>query len=214
MTRITVIGGTGYAGSNIVAEAISRGHDVTAVSRTAPATPIEGATYVQADLLDSAAVSGAIEGSELVLIALSPRGALDGNIRNVIANITAAATTAGVRLGVVGGAGSLHAFEGGPLVKDTPDFPDMFKPEATQMGEVLTDLRADTSTLDWFYVSPAGGFGGFAPGERTGTYRTGGDVLLVDESGNSFISGADFAIAVVDEIEQPKHSGVRFTVAY
>lgn len=214
MTLITVIGGTGFAGSNIVNEAVSRGHEVTAISRNAPAEPTQGVRYIQADLLDSSEIAAAVDGADVTIVALSPRGELDGQMRRVAAEIAQAAQTKNIRLGVVGGAGSLHAFEGGPLIKDTEGFPDAFKSEATQMGEVLADLRAGSSDLDWFYVSPAGGFGGFNPGERTGTYRTAGDVLLTDESGNSFISGADFAIAVLDEVESPKHSGKRFTVAY
>ncbi|HLT68264.1 MAG TPA: NAD-dependent epimerase, partial [Microbacterium sp.] len=92
--------------------------------------------------------------------------------------------------------------------------PDAFKTEAAEMAAVLDDLRASDASLDWFYVSPAAGFGAFAPGEKTGTFRVGGDVLLADADGNSFISGADFATAVVDEIEQPAHRRTRFSVAY
>lgn len=214
MTRITVIGGTGYAGANIVAEATQRGHNVSAISRKAPENPALNVTYAQVDLLDSSKIAEALDGADVAIIALSPRGELDGHMRRVAAEIAQEAQAKNIRLGVVGGAGSLQAFEGGPLIKDTEGFPEAFKSEATQMGEVLADLRAGTNSLDWFYVSPAGGFGGFNPGERTGAYRTGGDVLLTDDSGNSFISGADFAIAVVDEIENPQHSGARFTVAY
>jgi hypothetical protein len=79
---------------------------------------------------------------------------------------------------------------------------------------VLDALRASDSPTDWFYVSPAAGFGSYAPGERTGQYRTGGEILLIDESGTSFISGEDYAIAFLDEIENPSHSRSRFGVAY
>ena len=86
--------------------------------------------------------------------------------------------------------------------------------QALELTQVLTDLQARDGSLDWFFVSPAAGFGGYAPGERTGHYRLGGDVLLSDEDGNSEISGADFAIALVDELEKAGHSRRRFTVAY
>ena len=75
-------------------------------------------------------------------------------------------------------------------------------------------LRADTSGADWFFVSPAAAFGSYNPGQPTGKYRVGGDILLTDESGKSEISGADYALAFVDEIEHPAHHRTRFTVAY
>ena len=118
-----------------------------------------------------------------------------------------------VRLGVVGGAGGSLVAPGGPRLVDS-GFPEEFKAEALEMIGVLDDLQAEQSDRDWFFIHPAGGFGGFNPGERHGTYRDGGDVLVVDENGDSFISGEDFAIAVVDEIENPKHSRGRFTVGY
>jgi putative NADH-flavin reductase len=100
------------------------------------------------------------------------------------------------------------------MVAETPGFPDEIKPEATEVGAILGDLRAWDGPLDWFFISPAGGFGGHNPGDRTGAYRVGDDVLLTDENGDSFISGPDLGVAVVDEIEHPAHSRRRFTVAY
>ena len=113
----------------------------------------------------------------------------------------------------VDGAGYLHVVEGGPLF-DTPDFPADYRPESLEMADAHDDLRAAAGSLDWFYLSPPAGFGGFAPGEARGSYRVGGDVLLTDDEGSSFIGGADFATAIVDEIEQPAHRRARFTVAY
>lgn len=214
MARITVIGGTGYAGENIVREAAARGHEVTAVSRSLPETPVDSVTYATADVLDAGALTTAIDGAEIVVGALSPRGALEGKLADVMRTLAAAAQAQGARLGVVGGAGSLLVAEGGPTVSSGPDFPEAFKAEAETMGEVLADLRAGDETLDWFYVSPAASFGAWATGEHTGTFRLGGDVLLTDEAGESSISGADFAHAFVDEIERPAHSRQRFTVAY
>ncbi|MFC6236215.1 NAD(P)-dependent oxidoreductase, partial [Leucobacter soli] len=124
------------------------------------------------------------------------------------------AAEAGVRLGVIGGAGSLLASEDGPRLVDTPAFDEEYKPEALEMGEVLDDLRVSPESLDWFLVSPAGDFGPWVAGEYTGEYRIGGDVLLTDEAGRSAIGGADFGVAVVDEIEEPAHHRARFTVAY
>jgi putative NADH-flavin reductase len=104
--------------------------------------------------------------------------------------------------------------EGGPALAETDSFPADYKAEADEMASVLEDLRASDAALDWFFVSPAASFGAWVPGEATGTYRIGGDVLLVDADGNSNISGADLADAVVTEIEQPRHVRARFTVAY
>ena len=103
---------------------------------------------------------------------------------------------------------------GGPRVVDTPEFPEAFKPEARAHAEVLDWLRAHGEGLDWFYVSPAGGFGAYAPVEKKGTYRTGGDVLVVAEDGSSTLGADDLALAFVDEIEQANHRGARFTVGY
>lgn len=214
MTRITVLGGTGYAGGHIVREAIARGHEVTSLSRTLPAEQVEGVTYRTGDLLDPDVVAHVAVGADVVVHALALRGPLEGRLRDIARAVAAEAADAGARVGFVGGAGSLLASEDGPLVADGPDFPPAFHAEAMTMAAILADLRATDAGLDWFMVSPAAGFGAFAPGERTGSFRTGGDVLLVAEDGTSTISGADYAIAFLDEIERPTHRRERFTVGY
>lgn len=214
MARITIIGGTGYAGALIVAEAASRGHEVTSISRALPDEKIDGVTYVEGSVTDADIRARAVQDADVAYSAISPRGDMEGHTRQALADLAGAAQQAGVRLGITGGAGSLLVTEGGPRLSDTDDFPDAFKTEAAEMAAVLDDLRASDASLDWFYVSPAAGFGAFAPGEKTGAFRVGGDVLLADADGNSFISGADFATAVVDEIEQPAHRRTRFSVAY
>ncbi|GMA32909.1 NAD(P)-dependent oxidoreductase [Litorihabitans aurantiacus] len=214
MARISVLGGTGYAGGHVVAEAARRGHQVTSYSRHAPAAPVDGVTYATLSALDPAFVPTALADADVVLSSLAPRGELEGRVRSVVAALAAAAPEAGVRLGVIGGAGSLQVAPDGPLLVTTPDFPEAFRAEALEAAGVLEDLRATPAELDWFYVSPAAGFGSYAPGEATGRYRVGGDVLLVDADGRSAISGADLALAIVDEIENPAHRRVRFTAAY
>jgi len=212
MTRIAVIGGTGYAGSNIVAEAVQRGHDVVSVARTVAADRIDGVTYVEGTLLDVPGLIAQLQGVDAVVVSAAPRGEMEGHVRPAIAEL-ANALPADVRLGVIGGAGGSLVAPGGPRLIDS-GFPEEFKAEALEMIGVLEDLQAAGSVHDWFFVHPAGGFGAWNPGERTGAYRDGGDVLVTDADGDSFISGADFGIAVIDEIDSPKHRGERFTVGY
>jgi len=97
---------------------------------------------------------------------------------------------------------------------ETPDFPDQFKGEALAHKAVLDALRETDETVDRFYVSPAAGYGSFAPCDTTGKFRVGGDVLLTDAEGNSRLSAGDLAIAFADEIERPAHRRARLHVAY
>jgi putative NADH-flavin reductase len=212
MATIAVIGGTGYAGRHIVAEAVQRGHTVLSVARTVPAERVEGATYVEGTLLDVPALVTELTGADVVVSAVSPRGDMEGQVRPNLEALFSALPDS-VRVGVIGGAGGSLVAPGGPRVVDS-GFPEEFKAEALEAIGVLEDLQAEQSGRDWFFVHPAGGFGAWNPGERTGVYRDGGDVIVTDESGESFISGADLAVAVLDEIEQPKHSRGRFTVGY
>ena len=213
MARIAVIGGTGYAGSHIVAEAVRRGHTVVSVARTVPAERVDGATYVEGTVLDVPNLVRELEGVDVVVSALAPRGDMLGKVRPALAQLVSVLPE-DVRVGVVGGAGGSLVAPGGPRLIDTDGFTDDYKPEASEAIGVLEDLQAGDAARDWFYIHPAGGFGAWAPGERTGSYRDGGDVLVTDDNGDSFIGGADFAVAVLDEIENPKHSRERFTVGY
>jgi uncharacterized protein len=212
MARIAVIGGTGYAGRNVVEEAARRGHTVVSVARKPAAERIPGVTYVEGTVLDVPGLVAELQGADVVFSAVAPRGDMLGMLRPAIADLVAALPDE-VRLGVTGGAGGSLVAPDGPRVIDA-GFPDEFKPEAQEAIDILEDLRATGDAHDWFYVHPAGGFGAWAPGERTGVYRDGGDVQVVDDDGESYISGADFAVAVLDEIERPKHRGERFTVGY
>jgi len=213
MSRIAVLGGTGYAGSHIVAEAVRRGHTVLSVARTVPAERVEGATYIEATLLDVPTLVNELIGVDVVVSAVAARGDMLGALRPAIEQLLSVLPE-DVRIGVIGGAGGSLVAEGGPRLVDTEGFADEYKPEALEAIGILEDLRTRAGDRDWFYIHPAGGFGAWAPGERTGSYRDGGDVLVVDENGDSFISGADLAVAVLDEIETPRHSRERFTVGY
>src|SRR3954469_19241065 len=213
MARISVFGGTGYAGSNIAREAARRGHQVTSISRNPADDRVDGVTYVQGSLLDAADRATALDGADVAVVAAAPRGDMADALRGGVADLAAEAAAAGVRLGAIGGAGALQVAEGGPRLFDGPDFPADYKPESLTMLAVLEDLQA-TDGLDWFYVRPPAMFGAFNPGEPRGTYRVGGEVLLTDGNGVSDIGGADFAAAIVDEIETHAHQRVPFTVAY
>lgn len=215
MATIAIFGGTGYAGSAIRDEALRRGHTVISVSRKESelaGTP--GFISRAGNLHDPALVEHmAVEAD--VLVVATRAGQQDGvRLADAVTMLAKAAAEHSTRLGFVGGAGSLHVTEGGPRVVDLPTFPDAHKGEALGQADVLAALRETAADVDWFYLSPAASFGAYAPGEATGHYRLGGDVLLADADGNSNISGADYAKAFVDEIEQPEHRRQRFSVAY
>ncbi|HQA09453.1 NAD(P)H-binding protein, partial [Zoogloea sp.] len=153
---------------------------------------------------DAETLAALLKGHDVVVSSTRFVGGTDA------ATLIAAARQAGVkRVIVVGGAGSLEVAPGVALV-DTPEFPEIYKAEAIGGSAFLQTLRAETE-LDWTFLSPSALF---EPGERTGRFRLGGDRLLVDASGNSHISMEDYAIALADELETPKHSRARFTVGY
>ncbi|MFJ6652855.1 NAD(P)-dependent oxidoreductase [Microbacterium sp. NPDC091313] len=213
MTRIAVIGGTGYAGSHLVKEALDRGHTVVSIARSVPAERVEGATYLEGSILDVTDLVHKLEGVEVVVSAVAPRGDMAGKVRPAIAELIAALPE-NVRVGIIGGAGGSLVAPGGARVVDTDGFGEDYKPEALEAIGVLEDLRSGTGGREWFYIHPAGGFGVWAPGERTGQYRDGGEVIVTDDKGESFISGPDLAVAIVDEIEDPQHVNGNFAVGY
>ncbi|MBE1500847.1 putative NADH-flavin reductase [Amycolatopsis lexingtonensis] len=213
MAKLVVFGATGYAGGKISAEALRRGHEVVGVARNEGSVP-EGVEARQGSLHDEEFVAQLAKEADVLVVA-TPARAIDGKkLIDAVPGLVRAARENGARLSFVGGASSLLVAEGGPRLFDTPEFPDEYKEEAGNHAEVLYLLREQPEDLDWFYVSPAAEFGAWVPGERTGKFRLGGDVLVTDENGKSFIGGDDYAIAYVDEIEQPKHRRARFTVAY
>lgn len=201
--KIALIGASGNAGSRIAAELSSRGHAVTAIARNADKiAKLPGVTPLAADIADTDALASALKGHDAIVSSVHFT-AFDPD------QLIGAAKASGVkRYLVVGGAGSLEVAPGVKLV-DTPQFPAQYKEEATKGGVFLDKLRGETD-LDWTFLSPSAAF---VPGERTGKFRLGGDALLTNEAGSS-ISFEDYAIALADEIEAPKHSRQRFTVGY
>lgn len=216
MARITILGGTGYAGAAIVAEAAKRGHDVTAVNRSAVDAPVAGVDYVTGSALDASVLDAVLAGRDAVVVALSPRGDMAGKVEPIVEDLVARLTGTPTRLGYVGGASSLHVEEGGPRLWDVSheQLPADVKPEIETGLTALELLKGSPEGLDWFYVSPPADFGSWLGTASKGSYQLGGDVLLRDADGNSTISAADLALAIVDEIETPAHHRARFTAIH
>ncbi|MBT0768808.1 NAD(P)H-binding protein [Kineosporia sp. J2-2] len=215
MAKVIVFGGTGYAGGRISAELASRGHQVTAVARHAKEVA-SGVEVRTGSIHDAAFVTELVKGADQIVVALRAEPGEEGEPKliDALPLLTEVSIANGARLSFVGGAGSLLVAEGGPALIDTPEFPDAYKGEAGSHREILEALRVSDEKLDWFYVSPAAEFGSWVPGERVGSFRVGGDVLQSDAEGKSFISGDDYAIAYVDEIEAGAHRRERISVAY
>jgi putative NADH-flavin reductase len=204
MSKIAIIGATGRAGSQLLEEALRRGHSVTAIARdTSKIDQRAGVVTRDVDALDASALQAAIAGHDVVIsaahFATLPASAVVGPVKK-----------AGVkRLLVVGGAGSLLLPDGTRVI-DSEGFPEAYKAEASAGAAFLGKLREEKD-LDWTFLSPSAEF---VEGERTGTLRLGQDDLLVSSEGRSWITFADYAIAMLDEVETPKHVRQRFTVGY
>ena len=202
--KVTVLGASGRAGSEIVQELARRGHTVTAVARR-PERVFSGPgiTAVSGDVNKPDTLAPALSGADAVVSAIM---FVDSNPQLLIQAVKQAGVP---RYLVVGGAGSLEVAPGQALI-DTPHFPDAYRPEAEAGGCFLKALQAEPE-LNWTFLSPSALFDG---SERTGVFRLGGDALLTDDQGDSRITFPDYAIAMVDEIETPRHPRARFTVGY
>jgi uncharacterized protein len=212
MAQVLVIGGTGFTGSRIVREAAKRGHAVVSLSRSLPAEAVAGVEYVAGSASDTAAL---VADADVVVGALSPRGDNAGTLVEVYSRIAEEAARSGARLVVVGGFSSLRPAPGAPRFAEGDDLPPQFAPEAREMNAVLTALGETPDALDWLFVSPAAVYGAYAPAsEPRGEYRSGEDVALFDDAGESLISGEDFATAVLDEIERPTRRRAQIGFAY
>lgn len=215
--RIVLFGATGNIGRRIVDEALQRGHTVTGVVRDPEKvkSPDPRVRLVKGDATDPESVANVVRGADVIISAISPRPNPRGRAAPSLAQAAKAllegAKKAGVkRLLVVGGAGSLEVTPGKRLM-DAPGFPDAYKPEAQEGADSLDVYRKEGSGVDWTFLSPAAEIG---PGSRTGRYRSTDDQFLADPQGHSRISYEDYAMALVDELERPKHKGKRFGVAY
>lgn len=205
--KIAVVAANGKAGKLVVGEAVQRGMDVTAFVRSENATVAQEA--VVKDIMDLTAED--LAGFDAVVDAFgawTPETLPQHS--TTLEHLCDVLSGSQTRLLVVGGAGSLYVNpEHTMAVSDTPDFPEIFKPLASAMAAALADLRK-RDDVNWTYISPAGDFQ--ADGDRTGEYILGGEELTLNDRGESIISYADYAIAMVDEIESGDHVRQRISV--
>lgn len=200
--KITIFGATGHVGSRITAEALRRGHQVTAVSHSGKTVP--GTTPAQANFDDTPAVVELANDADVLVISIPPSRTTDESIEvNLNAHQRLIDAAPDTRIVVVGGAGSLLV-DGVPL-RDTPGFPEAYRREATWGIELLEHYRRVNDEVDWLVVSPSPEIG---PGERTGNY-----VVGTDSPAGQQVSTEDFAVGIVDEIEKPAHHRMRITLA-
>ncbi|MBB3139863.1 NAD(P)-dependent oxidoreductase [Halomonas organivorans] len=211
--KIALIGASGFIGTALLNEALERGHTITAlVTRPERLPSHDRLAVVRADVLDIHQTSRQLHGHEAVISAFSGhaqsdvQGYYERGARTILEAVKAAEIP---RLLMVGGAGALEVAPGKQLL-DTPTFPDQIRPTAEGARSSLTMLR-DEPELDWCMLAPSAKI---APGRRTGNFRLDNDRLLVDSNGDSHISVEDYAVAMMDELEQPAHSRQRFTVGY
>jgi uncharacterized protein len=208
--NVVVYGATGNSGKEIVKELLSRGHTVTGVARKVGSLKEEkGLTVKTDDLSNVDAIAAVIKGADAVVSAYAPPpDKVDALVEVTERQIAAVKKAGAKRLLVVGGAGLLEVAPGVTLIK-SGHLPAEWLPIATAHEKALGVLRA--SDINWTYLSPAAYF---VPGERTGKFRLGTKELVADAKGESKISFADYAIALVDEIEKPAHERGSFSVAY
>ncbi len=212
--KIVLFGATGTLGQRIAQEARDRGYAVTAVVRDPSRATGAGdnLTFAQGNVGDPASVAQVAAGHDAVISAIGPGHDQDLAVLSTAAQslLTGLAQTDLRRLIVVNGAGSLEVAPGVQLV-DSPSFPAAWRPVALAHRDALDVLRGAETDLEWTAASPAAFI---APGERTGHYRTGTDQLLTNANGESAISAEDFAVAVLDELENGQFIRQRFTAAY
>ena len=211
---IVLFGASGMIGSRILQELLARGHKVTAVvrdpSRVAKAP---GVSALQGDLTDASKVANYLEGADAVISAYNPGQGTERRLLQATEALLAGARQAGVaRVIMVGGAASLFVAPGVTLL-ESGHLPEQWLAIGQAHSDALSLLRnSETAAdLDWTYFSPAAFI---QPGERTGKFRLGKDELVVDGQGQSRISAEDYAIALVDELEHPRHVQQRFTIGY
>ncbi|WP_028981721.1 NAD(P)-dependent oxidoreductase [Sporocytophaga myxococcoides] len=210
--KIALIGATGNIGSRILKEALNRGHEVTAIVRNPSKLAYNSPKLkiVQGDIFDSDQISGVVKNSDVVISAFGPgMSDTDKLVKATKALINAIKASGKLRLIAVGGAGSLEVGDGMLLV-ETPEFPSEWKAIAEAHKEALALYEKEIG-LDWTNISPSAMI---EPGNRTGIFRISTNKLLIDKNGTSRISMEDFAVAILNEVENPNFRKTRFTVGY
>jgi putative NADH-flavin reductase len=217
MKRIALIGATGFVGSHIMKELLSRGYPVTAIARSTADIKLEDGNLrkIELDVTNTEKLTSVIEDSDVVISAFNG-GWSNPNIYQDFLNgyksIEKAVRDSNVdRYIVIGGAGSLYI--DGKQIVDGPDFPDQFKGGATAARDYLTALKKEED-IDWTYFSPAIDMGPHVKTGRTGKYRLGKDEPVFDGNGESVLSVEDLAVVIADEVENHKFSRQRFTAGY
>ncbi|PXV69174.1 hypothetical protein CLV62_101443 [Dysgonomonas alginatilytica] len=216
MKNIVLIGASGFVGSALLKEALDRGYAVKAIVRHPEKVKVENKylQLIKADVTDAKKLAEVVKGADAVISAYNPGWSnpniYDDTLKGYRSIIDAVKNAGVSRLQIVGGAGSL-LFAPGKTVLQSGVIPDAIKPGVESLAKVLTDYLLPEKQLDWVFFSPAGTI---EPGERTAKYRLGKNDLIVDEKGNSKISVEDYAKAMLDELEAPKHHRERFTIGY
>ncbi|MCT7373767.1 NAD(P)-dependent oxidoreductase [Chelativorans salis] len=205
--KLLIIGATGMVGSRITAEALDRGHEVIAATRNPDQIePRHGLTAMALDVANVEVLSKATANVDAVNAAVSPRNTGDAKTEALAYAENLIDGVGDTRLLLVGGAGSLNLPDGTPVAEVVPD---QYRSEAQAMRAAFEEIAA--SDIDFTVLAPAGLI---QPGERTGAFRLGGRTLLTDAEGNSQISAEDYAVAMLNEAENPAHQRQIFTAAY
>ena len=216
MANVLLIGATGFVGSAVLNELVSRGHKVTAVVRNIEkVAKSELVDAVKEDVANVDAIAKLAEGKDAIISAYNP-GWTNPDIATLISEnypkILSAAKKSGVeRLLIVGGAGTLFCAPGLRVV-DSGAIPEEIMGGVRPLGDFYLNTLMNENDIDWVFFSPAGVFD--QQGKKTGDYRLGKDDLIVDAEGNSHISVQDYADAMVNELEKPAHHKERFTIGY
>lgn len=216
MKNVVLIGASGFVGTAILNELLNRGHKVTAIVRDLAKVTASNPNLkvVQADVTDTDVLIEASKGKDAVISAYNPGWKNPNIYEETLKNyplIVDSVKKAGVeRLLIVGGAGTLF-YAPGKMVMDADDVPAKLLPGIKSLGEFYLNTLRKENDIDWIFLSPAANM---TPGERTGKFRIGKDDLVVDVNGDSNISVEDYAVAMVDELEQQHHHKERFTIGY
>lgn len=216
MKNVVLIGASGFVGTAILNELLNRGHKVTAIVRDPAKVTASNPNLkvIQADVTDTDVLIEASKGKDAVISAYNPGWKNPNIYEETLKNyplIVDSVKKAGVeRLLIVGGAGTLF-YAPGKMVMDADDVPAKLLPGIKSLGEFYLNTLRKENDIDWIFLSPAANM---APGERTGKFRIGKDDLVVDVNGDSNISVEDYAVAMVNELEQKHHHKERFTIGY